>query len=157
MPRPVLPTDPVRSALMKRVRQKRTAPEDAVAAALRGLGIRYRRNVRTLPGSPDFANVKRGWAMFVMGCFWHHHTNCPRATVPSRNRPYWEQKFRDNRKRDAEKIRRLRALGLSVVVVWECEIEDRSDRSMEKLRALLHRRHPAKPRTGAASDRAIGG
>lgn len=122
--RPVLPTDPVRSALMKRVRQKRTTAEERVAAVLRELGVRYRRNVRTLPGSPDFANKKRGWAIFVMGCFWHHHTNCPRATVPKRNREFWERKFRDNRKRDAAKVRALRARGFRVILVWECAALD---------------------------------
>lgn len=124
MARQVLPTDPVRSALMKRVRQKRTTAEERVAAVLRELGVHYRRNVRSLPGSPDFANKKRGWAIFVMGCFWHHHTGCPRATVPKRNREFWERKFRDNRNRDAAKVRALRARGFRVILVWECAALD---------------------------------
>ncbi len=113
-----------RSALMQRVRQRKTAPEERVARILRDLGIAYRRNVRTLPGSPDFANRSRGWALFVNGCYWHHHTGCRRATTPKSNRDFWERKFADNRRRDARKIRELRAAGLRVLIVWECELDD---------------------------------
>lgn len=117
----VPPVDPERSALMRRVRQKRTTAEDLVAAALRDHGIAYRRNVRSLPGSPDFANKRRGWAIFVNGCFWHHHKGCKRATVPTRNREFWLEKFAANRKRDAAKVRALRRMGFRPYIVWECE------------------------------------
>ncbi len=113
-----------RSALMRRVRQRKTAPEERVARLLRDLGIAYRRNVRTLPGSPDFVNRRRGWALFVNGCYWHHHTGCRRATTPKSNRDFWERKFADNRRRDARKVRELRAAGLRVMIVWQCELDD---------------------------------
>jgi DNA mismatch endonuclease (patch repair protein) len=119
--RPRLPTDSVRSALMRRVRRARTAPEDAVAAALRDLGVACRRNLRSLPGSPDFANRRRGWAIFVNGCYWHRHTNCARATTPKRNAAFWAAKFAANRRRDARKILELRKQGLGVLLIWECE------------------------------------
>lgn len=115
------PIDAARSALMKRVRQKRTRAEDLVAAMLRGEGLAYRRNVRSLPGSPDFANKTRKWAVFVNGCFWHHHTACRRATIPTHNRDFWVAKFAANRKRDAAKICALRRLGYRVRLIWECE------------------------------------
>jgi DNA mismatch endonuclease (patch repair protein) len=116
-----LPTDPLRSALMKRVRQHKTHVEDVVAAALCAHKLRYRRNVKTLPGSPDFANKSKGWAVFVNGCFWHHHKNCVRGTIPTRNRTFWVAKFSSNRRRDAQKIKALRKLGFYVAVIWECE------------------------------------
>jgi DNA mismatch endonuclease (patch repair protein) len=106
---------------MKRVRQVRTSPEERVSAVLRELGINYRRAPRNLPGSPDFASKKKQWAIFVNGCFWHHHARCYRATVPTRNRSFWVAKFADNQRRDRAKIVALRALGFNVLVVWECE------------------------------------
>jgi DNA mismatch endonuclease (patch repair protein) len=115
------PTDPARSELMRRVRQRRTKAEDQVAAILRGLDLFYRRNVRSLPGSPDFANKSRLWAVLVNGCFWHHHTGCARATVPTRNREYWTKKFSENETRDETKRRMLTTMGFQVVVIWECE------------------------------------
>lgn len=117
------PIDPARSALMRRVRQKGTAAEFRVAEILRTLGVGYRKNVTTLPGSPDFANKRRKWAIFVNGCFWHHHDDCSRATVPTRNRAFWLTKFEANRNRDADKTRRLRQQGFRILVVWECELK----------------------------------
>lgn len=119
-----LPTDPVRSALMKRVRRSGTSAELIVANVCRTLGIACRRNVRSLPGSPDLANKSRRWAIFVNGCYWHHHTGCTRATTPERNNEFWVEKFRANRRRDAAKIRQLRADGFKVALVWECEVGD---------------------------------
>lgn len=129
------PPDPARSALMKRVRQRRTAPEDRVATLLRAQGIAYRRNVSGLPGRPDFANRRRRWAIFVNGCFWHHHTHCTKATVPKANRDFWSAKFGANRRRDAAKIRALRAAGFRVLVVWECALAD-PDRLARRLSQL---------------------
>jgi DNA mismatch endonuclease (patch repair protein) len=130
-------TDPARSALMRRVRQARTAPEDRVAVLLRSLKIGYRRNVRGLPGTPDFANRSRRWAIFVMGCYWHHHTNCPHATVPKQNRTFWEAKFQANRRRDARKIQALRAKGIRVVLVWECDTKKSMVGLTERLSDVL--------------------
>jgi DNA mismatch endonuclease (patch repair protein) len=119
--RPRKPDDPKRSALMARVRQRGTAPEVAVAGALRSLGRSYRLNVRALAGAPDFANRKRKWAIFVHGCFWHRHTCCVRATIPKSNQAFWLAKFKANRTRDAKALRTLRSMGFRVAIVWECE------------------------------------
>lgn len=118
-----IPDTPERSRLLGRVRQKKTAPEETVAKALRALGLSYRRNVKTLPGSPDFANATRRFAIFVNGCFWHAHTGCRRATVPKNNRAFWQAKFAANRARDARAIRDLRRRGFRVMVIWECEAD----------------------------------
>jgi len=108
---------------MAKVRQTRTTPEERVAAVLRDLGLAYRRNVKALPGKPDFANRSKGWAIQVHGCFWHQH-DCKRGTMPSHNREAWEAKFAKNKQRDEEVDARLAALGLRVVTVWECETKD---------------------------------
>jgi DNA mismatch endonuclease Vsr len=106
---------------MQRVRTAGTSAENEVAKTCRKLGLSYRRNVRSLPGSPDFANKSYGWVIFVNGCFWHAHSGCRKATVPKRNNEFWTSKFKANRRRDAKKIRELRALGYRVLIVWECQ------------------------------------
>jgi DNA mismatch endonuclease (patch repair protein) len=121
---------------MGRVRQAGTAPEEAVAQWLRAHGLRYRRNVRTLPGRPDFANQRAGFAIFVHGCFWHRHPGCPRTTTPSRNRAFWLEKFAANLARDAARTTQLKQLGLQTITVWECETED-GDLLASKLGPLL--------------------
>ena len=109
------------SQRMRNIRQSQTDIENLVAKQLRRRGIGYRRNVRSLPGSPDFANKSKKWAIFVNGCFWHQHTNCRKATVPKTNQGFWREKFSANRARDAKKIRELRNLGFRVLLIWGCE------------------------------------
>jgi DNA mismatch endonuclease (patch repair protein) len=120
-------SDHLTSSRMKTVRRSRTKPEDVVARILRQFRVGYRRNVRSLPGSPDFANKSGRWAIFVNGCFWHHHSNCARATMPKTNTSFWKQKFVQNRSRDARKIKALRAMGFEVVLIWECQTCPGSD------------------------------
>ena len=111
-------------ARMKRQRQRDTKPELMVRGVLRGLGVGYRISNSDLPGSPDIANRKRKWAVFVHGCYWHHHQGCKRATIPKANRGWWQEKFERNHQRGDRKVRALQALGFAVVVVWECETSD---------------------------------
>lgn len=111
----------LKSAQMRNIRREGTSAEVVVGRALRSFGQKYRKNVRSLPGSPDFANRTKKWAIFVNGCFWHRHTNCQKATIPKTNRTFWLEKLASNRKRDAKAIRSLRSLGMTAIVVWECE------------------------------------
>ena len=113
---------PRRSAFMKRLRRERTAAEDTVCKMLWSVGARYRRIVRSLPGTPDVANEARRKAAFVHGCFWHHHEDCPRGRIPYRSNAFWRAKLRRNAERYREKIMSLRAAGYVVFVVWECEL-----------------------------------
>lgn len=129
-------------------RRSDTGPERVVRRALAARGLRFRLENHDLPGSPDIANRSGKWAVFVHGCFWHQHPGCRRATVPKRNRDWWEEKFRDNQLRDARKVEALEALGYRVLTVWECETSD--------LRALgrkLARAFPTRPRPPRALPR----
>lgn len=125
------------SARLGRIRQSGTRAELAVRKLLSSLGGRYRVTNRDLPGSPDVANRSKGWAVFVHGCYWHSHQNCSRATVPTRNRQFWEAKFSANRARDARVIRELRGRGYKVAVVWECEIDQHPTRVKRRLMRLM--------------------
>jgi DNA mismatch endonuclease, patch repair protein len=127
-----LVTDPARRALMQRVRRHGTPAEKAVAQVCRELGLHYRLNVKSLPGSPDLANKTYRWAIFVHGCFWHRHAGCSKATMPKRNAKFWREKFEANRARDARKKRQLEESGYKVVVIWQCETE-----GLARLRAKL--------------------
>jgi DNA mismatch endonuclease (patch repair protein) len=138
-----LQTDAKTSARLGRVRQHGTAPELAVRRVMTRLGHRYRTTNRDLPGSPDLANRTQRWALFVHGCYWHAHRGCRRATIPTRNRDYWEAKFAANRERDARAVRSLRKLGFLVITLWECELGD-SDALAHRLRRDLRAHRAAK-------------
>lgn len=112
-----------RSAMMRAVRQKDTAPELRLRRALHALGYRYRLHPKTLPGRPDLVFPSRRAAIFVHGCFWHGH-DCRAGRRPSSNTAYWLPKITANRERDARKQADLEALGWRVLTVWECELKD---------------------------------
>jgi DNA mismatch endonuclease (patch repair protein) len=114
----------LRSRIMRSVRQKGTAPELAVGRFLYANGVRYRKNVRTIPGSPDFCNQTRRFAIFVHGCFWHRHPGCRLSTTPKQNAKFWKTKFVDNVRRDRQKERELAGRGFDVRIVWQCEARE---------------------------------
>jgi DNA mismatch endonuclease (patch repair protein) len=113
-----------RSAVMRRVKGKGTAPELAVRRLIWSLGGRYRLNRGDLPGKPDIVLAGRRLAIFVHGCFWHGHDCARGARVPKANRDYWTGKIAGNRARDTANRAALEAAGWRVEVVWECELRD---------------------------------
>jgi len=60
----------IRSYNMTKIRSTGTKPEDMVRKFLFSKGLRYRKNVKTLPGKPDIVLPKYKTIVFVNGCFW---------------------------------------------------------------------------------------
>jgi DNA mismatch endonuclease (patch repair protein) len=60
-------------------------------------------------------------AIFVHGCFWHHHGDCKKATTPKSRTDFWQKKFERNQARDADNLAALRTAGWRAEVIWECE------------------------------------
>jgi DNA mismatch endonuclease (patch repair protein) len=125
-----LTTDQRRS-LMSRIRGKNTAPELVVRRMVHGLGFRFRLHRKDLPGMPDLVFPRLKKVIFVHGCFWHMH-KC--KSMPKSNIEFWEAKFQRNVARDSEDTRRLKKLGWTPLVIWEC-----STRNPEKLKQTLLR------------------
>ena len=113
-----------RSAVMRRVKGRDTAPEWKVRRMLRAAGIGYRLGGCGLPGRPDVVMKGRRVVVFVHGCFWHGH-DCPRgARKPRSNADYWAAKIARNRARDARVEAELTAAGWRVLTVWECRLRE---------------------------------
>lgn len=123
-----LATTPERSALLRRVRQKGTAPELIVQEMLTSGGHAFTTNVRGIPGSPDIVSTDHSRAVFVHGCYWHRHQGCPASSTPTNNAEFWKDKFAANVRRDRHKVRQLRELGYSVMIVWECQTKSAEKR-----------------------------
>jgi DNA mismatch endonuclease, patch repair protein len=125
-----------RSRMMSRIRGKDTQPELLVRRFLHAAGYRYRLHVSSLPGKPDLVFPRRKVCVFVHGCFWHGCQKCSDGRhKPQSNRAYWLKKIRRNKQRDRSHIRKLRAAGWKVLIIWECEIADR--RKSEYLRRAI--------------------
>jgi DNA mismatch endonuclease (patch repair protein) len=113
-----------RSEVMRAVKSRDTRPEITLRKKLFALGLRYRLNVKALPGKPDLVFPKHRTVVFVHGCFWHGH-KCKRgARAPKQNADYWREKIARNKARDKKNAAELKKLGWRVVTVWECEIRD---------------------------------
>lgn len=127
-----------RSAVMRAVKARDTAPERAVRAAVRklGYGRRYRLNGAKLPGRPDLVFPALRAAVFVHGCFWHGH-ECKRgARAPKDNAAYWQAKIARNRARDAHTLDALHTANWRTLVIWECETRDETALSRNLRRFL---------------------
>lgn len=124
-----------RRDIMSRIRGKDTKPEEVVRKYLFSKGFRYRKNDKRYPGKPDILLPKYRTAIFINGCFWHQHPNCTAATLPETNKDYWSKKLQRNAERDALQIRQLHELGWYVIILWECEISNRTKRE-ERLQSL---------------------
>lgn len=107
---------------MSRIRGKDTSIEIQLRKALFSKGFRYRKNVASLPGKPDIVLPKYHTVIFVNGCFWHRHKNCPLATMPATRVEFWNKKFADTVVRDREEQHKLEQEGWHVIIVWECEL-----------------------------------
>ncbi|MFA5554072.1 MAG: DNA mismatch endonuclease Vsr [Phycisphaerae bacterium] len=111
-----------RSQLMSCVKHARTDPEEKVAYLLKKLKIKYRRNLKSLPGQPDFVIKSAKTVIFVNGCFWHDHRNCKLARRPRTNKAFWVRKAIDNKRRDQRKNRLLRKQGWHILTIWQCNL-----------------------------------
>ena len=120
---------------MRGNRRRDTKPELIVRRMLREMGyLGYRLDWKKAHGHPDIAYPGRKIAIYVMGCFWHHHDGCKFATTPKTNADYWEAKFTRNKARDSEVRAAMEADGWHVVEIWECELKkDRLEATRERL------------------------
>ena len=116
-----------RSRNMSRIRGRDTTPEIAVRRVVHSMGYRFRLHRSDLPGKPDIVLPKHRAIILVNGCFWHRH-RCRRGrSMPSTRVQFWKDKFEATRKRDRKVRRQLKALGWSVLVVWECRARKEED------------------------------
>ena len=119
---------------MRGIGTKRTGVERRVRNVMSAEKIRFKGNVRSLPGSQDLVVSELKLAIFVNGCFWH---GCPRCySAPKHNRAWWNRKISNNRRRDRRVTRQLRDLGYSVIHLWEHD----SDKRIRARIRCAHRR-----------------
>jgi len=115
-----------RSEIMSKVRATNTKPETVVRKWLHRNGYRFRLHGKELPGKPDIVLPKHKTVINVHGCFWHRHQGCKHATTPQSNTDYWEGKFKRNIERDRANKNQLEDAGWKVIVIWECEVRNKT-------------------------------
>ena len=123
---------------MASIHSEDTRPEQVVRRELWHRGYRFRKCVRTLPGTPDIVLPKYRTCIFVNGCFWHGHKGCSKFVMPKTRTEFWVNKIARNQERDLVNIQRLESIGWSAITVWECELSKSSiENTMEKIESML--------------------
>lgn len=122
---------------MAAIKGKNTKPEMIVRKYLFSRGLRFRVQVRKLPGTPDIVLPKYKTVVFVNGCFWHGHEGCKYFRLPKSNIEFWKEKIERNIERDTRNEADLKALGWRVIRVWECDIKAATGRE-EYLQSLYN-------------------
>lgn len=87
--------------------------EDIVTRELWHRGVRFRRNVRSLKGTPDIAIKKYKIVIFIDSCFWHccpEHFRMPKSILE-----YWEKKFNRNKEHDEDVTSFYREQGWTIL------------------------------------------
>ncbi len=126
-----LETTPEISKRMANVSLKGGSAETALAKALWHRGIRYRKNYRKLPGSPDIAITTAKVAVFVDGEFWHGEDWENRKARLKSNREYWIEKIEENIARDKRNNKSLQKMGWIPIHFWEKEVIKHLDDCVE--------------------------
>lgn len=85
-----------RSRCMAAIKGKDTKPEMIVRKYLFSRGLRFRVQVKKLPGKPDIVLPKYKTVIFVNGCFWHGHEDCKYFRLPKSNVEFWKEKIERN-------------------------------------------------------------
>jgi DNA mismatch endonuclease (patch repair protein) len=112
-----------RSNIMRAIRSTNTKAEVRLAKALWNLGYRYRKNNRTVFGTPDLTFKKLKIAIFVDSEFFHGKDWETQKDRVKTNTEFWQKKIERNRQRDVEVNAYLESQNWKVIRFWSHEIE----------------------------------
>jgi len=112
-----------RSKCMSRIKAENTSIEVLLRKALWREGIRYRKNLKTLPGKPDIAITKYKIAIFCDGELWHGKDWEKTKNRINSNRDFWISKIEKNMMKDTINEKKLEKAGWVVLRFWGKDIK----------------------------------
>ncbi|MBN8960603.1 MAG: very short patch repair endonuclease [Rhizobiales bacterium] len=131
---------------MSRIRSVDAKTEVLVRSALHRLGLRFRKNVKSIAGRPDIVFGPKKVAVFIDGDFWHARVLAEgsleklRESLRTKNRDYWLEKFTRNRMRDLAVTSELEAAGWRVLRFWESDVKKNMDATVRQISVALQGR-----------------
>ena len=108
---------------MSRIHSKDTKIEVELRKELWSRGLRYRKNVKSIPGKPDIAFIGKKVAVFCDSEFWHGYDWEHRKIDIKTHRDFWIPKIERNIERDLEVNRVLEEQGWVVLRFWGKQIQ----------------------------------
>ncbi|MED4409033.1 very short patch repair endonuclease [Bacillus licheniformis] len=128
--------------------KSRSKLEDKVTKELWHRGIRFRKNVKKLYGSPDIVIQKYKIVIFIDSCFWHA---CEKhGNIPKSNTEYWEKKLERNKKRDKEVNKYYEEKDWNIKRIWEHEIKEDFNETINRIVTFIEvvKHEPKRKRSG---------
>jgi DNA mismatch endonuclease (patch repair protein) len=120
-----------------------TQHEKVLRRELWRMGLRYRKNVETLPGKPDIVFVHARVVVFCDGDFWHGRNweEQKSKLCQGTNAEYWLSKIESNIERDRLNNALLEADGWSVLRLWETDIKRDLQAAAELVKEVVIERY----------------
>ena len=125
---------------MQRVKNKDSEIELSLRKALWSMGLRYRKNVKSVFGHPDIAFIGKKIAVFCDSEFWHGYDWERRKNDFKVRQDFWLPKIERNMERDREVNEKLKAEGWIVIRFWGKEIKSDVNACAEKIKKAVEER-----------------
>jgi len=121
------------SRRMRRVKSTDTSIEKCMEALIRNQKIKYERQP-SITGKPDFKIKDANILIFCDSSFWHgRRFKEISGEAFKKNKDFWVNKLKENRKRDSRINRTLRKDGWKILRFWDNEILKRPEKVIKKL------------------------
>ena len=130
-------TSQQRSENMRAIRSTNTKSEVRLAKALWHLGYRYRKNNRTIFGTPDLTFKKLKIPIFVDSEFFHGKDWENQKDRVKTNTEFWQKKIERNMQRDIEVNKYLESQNWIVLRFWSGEIEKNLEDCVAKIQSEI--------------------
>ena len=127
-----------RSKVMSAIRGKGTKIELRLAKALWNEGLRYRKNDKSVFGTPDLVFKGKKVAIFVDSEFWHGKDWMNEKNRIKTNSEFWTTKIEANIRRDILVNITLQEKGWTVIRFWGKEVEKELDYCVSQVKEALH-------------------
>lgn len=108
---------------MQAVKNKGSKIETILGKGLWAVGLRYRKNDKSVFGKPDFTFKKYKVAIFCDSEFWHGKNWSKKKHEHKSNIDFWHKKIAGNIERDRTVNKKLKADGWKVLRFWGKDIE----------------------------------
>lgn len=149
------PASPRASAAARGASRKSdTRCETKLRSLLWRSGVRFRKDVASLPGRPDIVFRRARLAVFCDGDFWHGKDWRARRRKLEKgtNAAYWIAKIEANRARDRRNTAELEGAGWTVLRFWESAIHASPEAVTREILSTLQaltRSHERRKRGGS--------
>lgn len=125
---------------MRQIKCKGSKIEVMLMKELWSRGLRYRKNVKSVVGTPDIAFIGKRVAVFCDSEFWHGYNWEERKHDFKSHQEFWIPKIERNIQRDKEVTDYLQANGWIVLRFWGNDIKKDTSKCADVIERELKKR-----------------